>query len=92
MKFSETATFLNLFLSPSVPFLLNQKHASETYGDLSFWKGKEENKNSFYLIEAIYMAKTKAGKKIVSVPPHKRTKSGGERKIKVRGHRRSTPG
>ena len=38
------------------------------------------------------MAKTKGGKKIVPVKPHKRTKPGGTRKTKpVRRHRRSTP-
>lgn len=38
------------------------------------------------------MAKTQAGKKIVSVTPHKRAKPGNERKtVPVRGHRRSTP-
>lgn len=38
------------------------------------------------------MAKTKGGKKIVTVKPHKRRPAGGKRKtIKVSGHRRSTP-
>jgi hypothetical protein len=38
------------------------------------------------------MAKTKKGKKIVSVKQHKRKRPGGKRKIvSVKGHRRSTP-
>lgn len=35
------------------------------------------------------MAKTKEGKKIVPVKSH--TKTVGNKKVKVRGHRRSTP-
>lgn len=38
------------------------------------------------------VAKTKAGKKIVDVPEHKRAKLGGTyKKVVVRRHRRSTP-
>ena len=38
------------------------------------------------------MAKTKRGKKIVPVKPHKRKRSGGRRKsVSVKRHRRSTP-
>lgn len=38
------------------------------------------------------MAKTKDGKKIVPVEPHKRAKPGGIYKnVEVREHRRSTP-
>lgn len=38
------------------------------------------------------MAKTKKGKKIVVVKPHKRKVPSGKRKtVKVDGHRRSTP-
>jgi len=38
------------------------------------------------------MAKTKDGKKIVPVRPHKRRKPGGSRpSVPVRPHRRSTP-
>jgi hypothetical protein len=38
------------------------------------------------------MAKTNDGKKIVTVPPYKRRKQGGERKVvQIPRHRRSTP-
>ena len=37
------------------------------------------------------MAKTKDGKKIVPVKPHARKKPGSKQKIRVGGHRRSTP-
>lgn len=38
------------------------------------------------------MAKTRSGKKVVPVKPHKRCAPGGKKKIvKVDGHRRSTP-
>lgn len=38
------------------------------------------------------MAKTKAGKKIVDVPEHKRAKPGRTyKKVSVKHHRRSTP-
>jgi len=38
------------------------------------------------------MAKTKEGKKIVPVSPHKRAKPGGKYKtVPVKPHRRSTP-
>ena len=38
------------------------------------------------------MAKTRRGKKIVPVKPHKRTPRGGKRKtVPVKPHRRSTP-
>lgn len=38
------------------------------------------------------MAKTRKGKKIVPVKPHKRKAPGGKKKtVKVDGHRRSTP-
>jgi hypothetical protein len=42
--------------------------------------------------EEMVMAKTKGGKKIVPVKPHKRKKPGGTRKVvPVKPHRRSTP-
>lgn len=38
------------------------------------------------------MAKTRSGKKIVPVKPHKRSNPGGTRKVvPVKPHRRSTP-
>lgn len=38
------------------------------------------------------MAKTAAGKKIVTVPEHKRARKGGAyKKITVKSHKRSTP-
>lgn len=37
------------------------------------------------------MAKTGKGKKIVPVKPHTRRKPGSKKKIRVGGHRRSTP-
>jgi hypothetical protein len=42
--------------------------------------------------EEIAMAKTKDGKKVVPVKPHKRKKPGGKRKVvPVKPHKRSTP-